>query len=143
MSQFKKKKKVNICCKFTRILMEPVIMEHLETDLEHGKDWLKESVLHSFAKWKRHFTEQKCKRRWVLEITETEQCVIFSPSVIFCIHDDMHNFLIFWSIPGITGKASCLLKSWIFSGLLDLKLVFLPEEYLTVLFWQICYLLWL
>jgi len=55
-------RKVNILCKFTEILMEPLVMEHLETDLECGKDGLKESVLYSFAKWKRHLTQWKCKR---------------------------------------------------------------------------------
>ena len=43
--------------------MEPLVMEHLETDPERGKDGLKESMLRSFAKWKRHLNQWKCKRR--------------------------------------------------------------------------------
>lgn len=33
----------------------------------------------------------------------------------------------------LPSKGSHLLKSWIFIGLLDLKLLFLPEEYLTAI----------
>lgn len=114
--------------------MEPLVMEHLESDTEHGKNGLKESVLLCFAKWKRPLTQWKCKRRGILEITETEQCLMLSSPVTSVLMMMCTVFFFPELLLVLTSKAGDLLKSWIFSGLLDLKAVFSSEECLTPLF---------
>lgn len=89
------KKKVKIFCEFTKILMEYLVEERLETNLKYGKDELEESMLCGFEKWKKQLSQWKCELEMNPGNTGTKQCLIINiPSDFYADDANVYNFLL-------------------------------------------------
>lgn len=88
------KKKVKIFCEFTKILMEHLVEEHLETNLEYGKDELKESVLCGFEKWKRQLSQWKCEEMNLGNTGTKQRLILNIPSDFYADDGNVYSFLL-------------------------------------------------